>query len=260
MIELYHNDMSTCAQKVRMALAEKGIEWTSHHLDLRAGDTLKPGYLKLNPNGVVPTLVHDSVAIIESTVINEYIDDLFEHNPLKPVNLADRADMRLWTKNLDEGLHVHTSTISSAIAFRHQFLVRGAQALNKLYAAMPDPAKRERRIDLVENGIKSTLFPTAIRAWEKTIGDMNKVLASQPWLAGDQISLADIAYAPYMTRWDQLQLSGLWSNKPHISEWYKTIMTRKSYQTGLVEWFNQDYLKLMHEKGKEVWEDVKSMI
>ena len=59
MIALYHNDMSVCAQKVRMALAEKQLPWESHHLDLRAGDQQKPEYVKLNPNAVVPTLVHN---------------------------------------------------------------------------------------------------------------------------------------------------------------------------------------------------------
>jgi glutathione S-transferase len=59
MLELYHNDMSTCAQKVRFALAEKGVRWQSRHLDLRARDHQRPEYLRLNPNAVVPTIVHD---------------------------------------------------------------------------------------------------------------------------------------------------------------------------------------------------------
>jgi len=54
MIELYHNDMSVCAQKVRFALAEKKLSWKGHHLNLRAGAQQKPEYLKLNPNAVVP--------------------------------------------------------------------------------------------------------------------------------------------------------------------------------------------------------------
>lgn len=260
MLELYHNDMSTCAQKVRMALVEKDLGWTSHHLSLRVGDTLNPDYLKLNPNGVVPTLVHNGAVIIESTVINEYIDDAFEPNPLKPSSPVDRARMRLWTKKPDEGLHIHTSTISSAIAFRYQFIERGHSALKKMYAAMPDPAKRERRMDLIENGIKSALFPTAIRAWEKTLGDMNKALADQPWLAGSQFTLADIAFAPYMTRWDHLQIHGLWSDKPHLANWYEKIKVRESYRTGLAEWFNDEYLQLMNEKGTKAWAEIRSII
>lgn len=54
-LELYHNHMSTCSAKVRLVLAEKKLPWDGHLLDLRAGDNLRPEYLKLNRNGVVPT-------------------------------------------------------------------------------------------------------------------------------------------------------------------------------------------------------------
>jgi glutathione S-transferase len=57
MLALYHNDMSLCAQKVRLGLAEKGVEWESHHLVLRAGEHQQPWYRKLNRRAVVPTLV-----------------------------------------------------------------------------------------------------------------------------------------------------------------------------------------------------------
>jgi glutathione S-transferase len=77
MMTLYHNDMSVCAHKVRLALAEKGLSYTARHLNLRAGDQRDPAYLKLNPKAVVPTLVHDDVVVTESVVINEYIDDAF---------------------------------------------------------------------------------------------------------------------------------------------------------------------------------------
>ena len=83
MIELYHNDMSVCAQKVRFALAEKKLAWEGHHLNLRAGDQQKPEYLKLNPNAVVPTLVDNGTVIIESTVISEYLDDAYPEPTLK---------------------------------------------------------------------------------------------------------------------------------------------------------------------------------
>ncbi len=118
MIELYHNDMSVCAQKVRFVLAEKKLAWDGHHLNLRAGDQQKPEYLKFNPNAVVPTLVDNGVVIIESTVINEYLDDAYPEPALKPDAAAGRARMRLWTKQLDEGVHAATSVVSSAITFR----------------------------------------------------------------------------------------------------------------------------------------------
>ena len=57
MIELYHSTHSTCSQKVRICLAEKGLAWTGHHLNLRRFDQLKPEFLALNPAGLVPVLV-----------------------------------------------------------------------------------------------------------------------------------------------------------------------------------------------------------
>src|SRR5688500_20004368 len=118
MIELYHNDMSVCAQKVRFALGEKMLDWKSHHLNLRAGEQQKPEYLKLNPNAVVPTLVDNGTVIIESTVINEYLDDAYPEPRLKPADAVGRARMRLWTKQLNEGVHPATSVVSSTIASR----------------------------------------------------------------------------------------------------------------------------------------------
>jgi glutathione S-transferase len=78
---LYHNDMSVCAAKVRMALAEKDIAWEGVHLNLRAGDAQTPEYIELNPGKVVPTLVHDGIPIIESNVICEYIEDVWRERP-----------------------------------------------------------------------------------------------------------------------------------------------------------------------------------
>ena len=65
MLELYTHPMSPCAQKVRIVLAEKGLDWTKHHISLPDKENLKPEYLKLNPMGVVPTLVDNGVPVIE---------------------------------------------------------------------------------------------------------------------------------------------------------------------------------------------------
>ena len=83
MLELYHNINSVCAQKVRIALKEKGRDAQEHVLTLR-GDQNEPAYLKLNPSGVVPTLVHDGVPIVESSLILYYIDEIFPDPPLMP--------------------------------------------------------------------------------------------------------------------------------------------------------------------------------
>ena len=251
MLTLYHNDMSTCAQKVRFALAEKSLDWESRHLDLRALDQQKPEYLKLNPNAVVPTLVHDDIVVIESTVINEYIDDAFTGVPLRPSAPAERARVRLLAKKLDDGLHAATGVISTAIAFRYQKLERGEDSVRQSLANMPDPEKRKRNESTILQGTQSSYFASAVTEFDNLLEQFEATLSRQRWLAGASFSLADIAYAPYMTRLDHLQMAGMWDRRPAVAEWYQRLQARRGYQEGLVRWFNSKYLPLMAEKGRE---------
>jgi glutathione S-transferase len=260
MLVLYHNDMSTCAQKVRFALAEKGVDWEGRHLDLRAGEQHEPEYLKLNPKGVVPTLVDDGPGggtVVESNVIMEYVDDLAPENPLKPADPMQRARMRLWMKRLDDSIHAETGVISSAIAFRYQKLAEGREAAEKLVEGIPDEAKRARMRSIVFEGTASPLFAAGIDRFRKLIADMEDALSADDWLAGDAFTLADMAYAPYATRLEHLQLSGLWRPDSGFADWFARIKARPSYQTGLANWFNEKYLTLMAEKGAEVWPSVE---
>src|SRR5207302_9624945 len=73
---LYNAPQSTCSQRVRFVLNAKKISFAEIKLDLLAGDQLKPDYLALNPNGVVPTLDHDGAIVIDSSVIIEYLDEV----------------------------------------------------------------------------------------------------------------------------------------------------------------------------------------
>jgi glutathione S-transferase len=104
MLELYNNTNSVCAQKVRLALTEKDLRAKEHMLKLQ-GDQFDPAYLKLNPNGVVPTLVHDGQPITESAVILYYLEDAFPQPPLMPAAPADRARVHMFNKLIDEYMH-----------------------------------------------------------------------------------------------------------------------------------------------------------
>ena len=91
MLILYHHNISVCAQKVRIALAEKDLSWQGVHVDLMQGQHLKPEFLKVNPRGLVPVLVHDGDPIYESTIILEYLEDAFPQAPLRPTDAKARA-------------------------------------------------------------------------------------------------------------------------------------------------------------------------
>ena len=104
MIELYYYRDSVCSERVLMTLAEKGIhDWEPHHIDLFKGEQADPAYVKLNPKAQVPTLVHDGQIIRESSIICGYLDELYPDPSLKPVGLAQRAQMQEWIKDADDG-------------------------------------------------------------------------------------------------------------------------------------------------------------
>lgn len=93
MITLYDFGNSVCCQKVRVTLCEKGLGWESV-VDLFRGEQYDPKYLKLNPKGLVPTLVHDGVPVTGQTLICEYLDDAFPHPRLIPTDSTRPAPTR----------------------------------------------------------------------------------------------------------------------------------------------------------------------
>jgi len=100
--KLYNAPQSTCSQRVRFVLNAKGLPFDEVKLNLLEGDQLKPDYLKLNPNGVVPTLAHDGQIVIDSTVIAEYLDEVEPELSFTPENPVARAHMRALMHFIDE--------------------------------------------------------------------------------------------------------------------------------------------------------------
>ena len=255
MLKLYHNDMSTCSQKVRFLLVEKGLEWEGVELDLRRGDQQQPEFLKINPKGLVPALDHDGNIVSESNIIIEYLNEVYPDPPLLPADPASRAKARWWMKKLDDGMHLEVAVLSFAIAFRHQLIKAcgSDEALEKHFAGIRDPYIQEVQRQVVPHGTESPRFVQAVLQYEKLLAEMNLALASNRWLVGDSLSLADIAYSPYVTRLDHLGLDGLWADKPHFAGWYTRLAQTRGYREGVSNWFNRKYLPLMKQAGMEAW-------
>ena len=253
MLVLYHGELSTCAQKVRLVLAEKGLEWESRHLDLRKAEQHRPDYLAINPNGVVPTLIHDGQVVIESTVILEYLEDSFPASPFRPEAAIGQARMRLWMKALDEGIHANCGVLSSAIAFRHQ---PGHEAQIR---TMVNPEKRARKMESFKRGVEAPLFRAALGRFVRMLDDMEAALPSHDWLAGDTLSLADFSYLPYATRLEQLGLAGLIEERPAVAGWFSRLKARASFEAAISHWAPAGTLTLMGEKGAQSWPRIAEM-
>ena len=260
MLALYHNDMSLCAQKVRVCLAEKGLAWENRHLVLRSAEHQQDWYRKLNRRAVVPTLVDGDNVVPESNVILEYLDEAYPDPPLAPKDPYGRARMRLWTKQLDEDIHDASAAILSfGIAFRHQYLDRGDLG-RKMLEEIPNIFKRERRRDVIENGTRSKHFIIAVERMVQLLDEMEEALAAQQWLAGERYSLADVAFTPYLARLEHLAILDMLGERHRVADWYRRCKARPSFQDAIVKWENADYLGLMQRRGNETWPQIAEIV
>jgi glutathione S-transferase len=228
LLELYHGRTSTCAQKARLVLAEKGLEWKGHLMTLR-GDQLDPAYLKLNPNGVVPTLIHDGNVVIESAVIMHYLDEVFPKPALMPEAPLARAKARMFIKLVDEYVQNAAFIISFATSNRLWAAALSPAAREEAIAQSPDPERAAVRFDLAEKGLGSAFVPDAIRRFATLLDWTEAAMAQGPYLAGAAYSLADVVVTPYVERLDRLRLASMWDKHPGVAAWYDRVRARPSY-------------------------------
>ena len=231
MLELYHGLASTCSKKVRMCLAEKGLEWESHLLQLQKFEQFDPDYLKLNPNGVVPTLVHNGRVVTESTVIIEYLDDAFPEVPLKPIDPFPRAQMRMWEKWSDDvgyaAVYIPTwDKLSRPVAEKLD-----DEELEKVLERVPTAERRARWRLVARGSFSEEEFASAYEKMERTFARMEATLAEGPWLAGDGFSLGDIAMIPFIDRMLDLRADLVgFERYPVVYDWYKRVQERPSFR------------------------------
>jgi glutathione S-transferase len=219
MLELYDSHISPCAQKVRIVLHQKALSWTDHQLDLQAEDQFKPAYKKLNPNSVVPTLVHDGVVFNESTIINEYLDDTFPTIAMRPKDPVHLARMRHWVKRVDDGAHAAIGMLSFSTTRRHQLRAKmTAEQLQAHIDNIPNDYQRMWQREVIAHGVEAPIVTGAVRLYDRLLDDMNSTLTDSTYLVGDVMTLADAAMAPYVTRLDWLAMDELWRDtRPAVS-------------------------------------------
>jgi glutathione S-transferase len=232
MLALYHGLASTCSKKVRMCLAEKDLAWESHLLNLQKYEQHDPDYLKLNPKGVVPTLVHDGRPVTESTLIIEYLEEAFPDPPLRPADAYGRYRMRLWTKWSDDvaynAVYVPTwDRLSRPGASRLD-----DAALDRLLDRVPTAERRRRWRQTAREGFSDDEFATAYGHMDATVAHIEEALADHPWLAGNMFTLADIAIVPFVERILDLRPETLEAagGAPRCQDWLRRLQERPSWR------------------------------
>jgi glutathione S-transferase len=262
MLELYHHGSSVCAAKVRLALAEKDLAWESHYLDILKGEQFTPAYLAINPKGVVPTLVHDKKVVPESTVICEYVDEVFPDKAIYPASALDRAKVRLWTKAVDEELHPACSAITYVVSHRHTIMRNGVGNFDDFLkqGVSEGTAARTLKWQWIQHGIEAPGALDKIRLYEGYLRKMEAALADSTWLVGNAFSMADIALAPYINRLDALSMDGFWTagRLPKVERWFARVKERPTFKPAIIDWKPAALATEMRENGRKTWPEIRT--
>jgi len=231
-VHLLHFSESSCSQKVRILLREKGIDWESHPIDLARQQHVTPWFLGINPRGVVPVLVHDGVVHVESNDILEYLDERIPSSaePYLPQNEAERHLARE-SLDLEDSLHMDLRTITMGFLAPAALARKSPKTLDA-YATegAPDP-KRDEEVDwwrrFAEVGIPDADALESAAAFGRAFSDLDAQLAERPWLLGDRISVLEIAWFISVHR---LALAAYpLERHPHLRAHYETLSLRPAF-------------------------------
>ena len=229
-LTLYNFPQSTCSQKVRLSLWEKGLEFEDRIVDHKSREHLQPPYLKLNPNGVVPTLMHDGAAIIDSSVICEYLDEIFPERSLSMDDPVSQAHMRKWLRYFEE-----IPTPAIRVPSFNQYLAKRYENISDdQYAQMAEnhPIRKHffQRLDKIHFSDAET--QESMDRLQQAIDRVEAALGAdkRPWLMGDRLTIADICLMPNIDRMADLGLKAKWEDAhPNVTAWYDRFVAREAF-------------------------------
>ncbi|HKE46047.1 MAG TPA: glutathione S-transferase family protein [Steroidobacteraceae bacterium] len=233
MLELYHGSPAANSLKALLPLKEKGVEYTSHYMNLLEFEQHEPWFVKINPNGQVPVLVHDGRTLTESTVINEYVDETFPGAPLRPADAYGRAQMRIWTKFVDE-------YFCPALSFLgwHRMIKHAVQHLTpeEFEARVQRIPLKEQR-DKWRESAAQVWTDSQLEDWQRRVHESIRRMEQGmqgPWMLGSQFTLADVSLFAMLIR-----MPDYYSNivnardSPRVVEWYTRMMERPAVKATL---------------------------
>ena len=205
MRSLYHLPLSPYSRKVRLALAEKRLP---HELRLEKVWERRPEYLELNPAGTVPTLVEDNgLAIADSNVICEYLEEAYPDISLMGRTLAERVEVRRLVAWFDGKFAAEVTRNLLGEKFMKRLAGRGN----------PDAAA-------MRTGYLALRYHIEYLGW---------LAETRKWLAGGALSLADFAAAAHLSCLDFIGDVD-WTISAPAKEWYARMKSRPSFRGLLV--------------------------
>ncbi len=172
-------------------LREKQLDWTSRLIQFSSGDHLSPAYLKMNPNGVVPTLLDGGDVVIDGTVINEYLEDVYPERPVRPKNPRSRRAARPAAITSTRCRRRRSGPVVQRL-FRADLVANGRRTVLRLHRT----ATAAKTLLSPRWGAPASGRPISMKRWTSSTrrcSGWSRALADGPWLIGDQYTLADVS-------------------------------------------------------------------
>ena len=226
---LYHDWGSTCSQKVRLTLAEKGLGYEGRVVRLRQFEHLESAFLALNPDALVPVLVHDGFLLKESSVITEYLDAIWPEPPLQPSDPQGRAEVGMWTRFIDQVTSPAIKKPSFARNLVGHLQQMGVATVDKRTSRMPSLAVRYRWRSAARGGFVAAELEDAHADLRRTLEKMETALASEEWLVRGTCTLADLHALPFVERMASLPPYQLERDWPAVHAWHARMRARPSF-------------------------------
>ena len=231
MLTLYHWEPNANSGKPMLALAEKGVAYESHYLDLLSFDQHKPEYLRINPDGTIPAMVHEGRVLTESTPMMEYVDESFPGPPLRPADPKERWRMRWWMRFFDSYFAPSLSMIGWSVFVGPAVRKRDPRELEAAIERIPLESRRIAWRKAMFNEFGADELAESRRRVAFATDVLERHLSVHPWVAGTSYSLADIngfnlGYALPLSQPERCNDE----RTPHIMEWLRAIYERPATQ------------------------------
>jgi glutathione S-transferase len=233
-LKYYHAEPLANSLKSMVPLIEKNLAWQSIYVDLHKFEQHESWFTAINPEGQVPVLDHDGVIITHTTVINEYLEDVFPEVPLRPRNPVGAARMRYWNKFCDEQVMNYVS-------------MHGWHRMVGIIARSVESGEFERLMERIPLPDQRTKWRTArsgfsekdlTHATEKILYALDKVekqLGETQWIAGNDYTLADINFfsmcgVSVVRMFPEMEIEKRW---PRVVEWIERMRARPAVKRAL---------------------------
>ena len=236
-LHLWHSGLSSCAQRVRITLTEKGLDWESHEIDIAKNEHATPEYQAINPKGLVPAFVDNGTLLIESCDIIDYLDNTYPNPPLRPSDGSLEAQMPAWLESADKAQ-------KDLKLLSHEFLFRPRKDMSP--EEVDDFAAKHNNESLVEfvrewqncDVLPKEKIDAAVNRMDANFKQIDEAVADQDWILGANLTLADIAWMPNVHR--LMLMDWPLERYTNLGQWFDRVKERPSYQQALVDWQPED--------------------